>query len=300
MLNNIETKFSIKDLENLSGIKAHTIRIWEKRYGILTPMRTDTNIRYYDIENLQKLLNVVLLSNSGLKISKIAQLTIEEIEHKVQQLEFSIDGDNVYLNSFKLAMLTFNQALFDQTYNKLVSEISFRKIFIDLFVPLLHDVGLEWLSNNITPAHEHFISAIIKQKLQINTERMQQVAPVHTDKVFVLFLPEHEIHELGLLFLNYDLAAKGYHSIYLGQSLPIQTLVPLMEYYPSIQFISYFTVRPNKEEVLNYIDAFDRLLLQNGNNSFWITGRNIQEITTPLSMTNVRLFKNITELIEEY
>ena len=300
MLNNIETKFSIKDLENLSGIKAHTIRIWEKRYGILTPMRTDTNIRYYDIENLQKLLNVVLLSNSGSKISKIAKLTIEEIEHEVQQLEFSIDGDNAHLNSFKLAMLTFDQTLFDQTYNKLVSEISFRKIFIDLFVPLLHDVGLEWLSNNITPAHEHFISALIKQKLQINTERMQQVVPVHTDKVFVLFLPEHEIHELGLLFLNYDLTAKGYHSIYLGQSLPFQNLVPLLEYYPNIQFISYFTVSPNKEDVIDYINAFHHLLLQNSNNSFWITGRNIQDISTPLSTSNVRLFKNITNLIEEY
>lgn len=193
---NVKTVFSIKDLENLSGIKAHTIRIWEKRYDILRPMRSDTNIRNYDLENLQKLLNVVLLNSYGYKISRIAEHSSEKIELLVREIISEKSVKNHAINAFKMAMINFDQALFFNTYNSLLSEKSFRDVFYEVVIPLMNEIGLLWQAGTITPAQEHFISFLIKQKLLLNTEKLQILEPTRTDKVFVLYLPENEIHEL--------------------------------------------------------------------------------------------------------
>ena len=157
-MNNIKTTFSIKDLENLSGIKAHTIRIWEKRYSLLEPMRTDTNIRLYDIQNLQKLLNVVLLTSFGYKISRISKLSSTEIENFVRKVQNEKTANNHALSAFKMAMLNFDQQLFLNTYDELLSEKDFSNIFLETFIPLLEEIGVLWTTNTISPAHEHFIS----------------------------------------------------------------------------------------------------------------------------------------------
>src|SRR5690606_14175046 len=197
-MNIVKDNFSIKDLENLSGIKAHTIRIWEKRYKLLNPNRTDTNIRYYSLASLQKLLNIVLLCNNGYKISKIAQLSEEEIPFLVKQIGSEGSINNESLNSFKLAMINFDQGLFAQTYNTLITTKTFREIFYDVFIPLLTELGLLWQTDTITPAHEHFITGLIKQKVIANTENLAFKDINERSKVFVLFLPENEIHEIGL------------------------------------------------------------------------------------------------------
>ena len=173
-MNNIKSTFSIKDLENLSGVKAHTIRIWEKRYELLEPMRTDTNIRLYDIKNLQKLLNVVLLTNFGYKISKISKLSQEEIEKSVLKIQTDKTINSHVLSNFKMAMLNFDQPLFIKTYNSLVTEKSFSKIFCETFIPFLEEIGILWSINTITPAHEHFISHLIKHKILIEIEKYQK------------------------------------------------------------------------------------------------------------------------------
>ena len=157
-MNNIKTVFSIKDLENLTGIKAHTIRIWEKRYTILEPVRTETNIRLYNIENLQKLLNVQLLNNHGYKISTISKLAEDTIPQLVNDIISDKSVKHHAVSSFKLAMMNFDQALFLNTYEKLLSEKSFREIFMDILVPFLHETGFLWQTNTISVAHEHFIS----------------------------------------------------------------------------------------------------------------------------------------------
>jgi DNA-binding transcriptional MerR regulator len=185
MMNNVKSIFSIKDLENLSGIKAHTIRIWEKRYNILEPMRSTTNIRNYDLSNLQKLLNIVLLHNYGYKISRIAEHSTEKIELLVREIISEKSSKNHAINAFKMAMINFDQALFFNTYNNLLSEKTFREIFYDVVIPLMNEIGLLWQSGTITPAQEHFISFLIKQKLLINTEKIQILEPTRTDKVFV-------------------------------------------------------------------------------------------------------------------
>ena len=195
-MNNIKNIFSIKDLENLSGIKAHTIRIWEKRYNVLEPMRTETNIRMYDLASLQKLLNITLLHNHGYKISKISKYPPEKIPFLVREIISEKSAKHHAINAFKMAMMNFDQTQFFTTFNTLLSEKSFREVFYEVFIPLMTEIGLLWQTNTISPAHEHFISYLIKQKLLINTEKVQILQPTKTDKVFVLYLPMNEIHEL--------------------------------------------------------------------------------------------------------
>jgi DNA-binding transcriptional MerR regulator len=193
-MNIVKNTFSIKDLENLSGIKAHTIRIWEKRYNILEPMRTETNIRLYDLENLQKLLNITLLHNYGYKISKISKFPKDKIPSLVNEIITEKSAKSHAISSFKMAMMNFDQTLFFKTYNDLLSEKSFREIFYEVFIPLIQEIGLLWQTDTITPAHEHFISYLIKQKVLINTEELQLKEPIKNDKIFILYLPLNEIH----------------------------------------------------------------------------------------------------------
>lgn len=253
----VKTQFSIKDLEHLSGIKSHTLRIWEKRYNLLVPNRTKTNIRYYDIQSLQKLLNVTLLYNNGYKISKIAEMPEESIPILVREIASKKNLNNRAVNTFKLAMLNFDQSLFSNTYNKLLSDFSFREIFYNVFIPLLEDLGMLWQTNTITPAHEHFISSLVKQKIIINTERLHVDPPKNSDKVFVLYLPENEIHEIGLLYLNYELLLNGYYTIYLGQTIPIDSLIDFDTFFSKIHYISYFTVEPQESKLDDYFKEFE-------------------------------------------
>ena len=169
-MNNVKNVFSIKDLENLSGIKAHTIRIWEKRYNVLEPMRSDTNIRSYDIKNLQKLLNIVLLHNFGYKISKIATLDQAQINKLSSDIISEKSAKNHAISSFKMAMMNFDQSLFFNTYNQLLNEKTFQEVFYTVFIPLMNELGFLWQTETISPSHEHFITYLIKQKLLISND----------------------------------------------------------------------------------------------------------------------------------
>ncbi len=298
-MNNIVSQFSIKDLENLSGIMAHTIRIWEKRYNILEPNRTESNIRFYDLQNLQKLLNVTLLYNSGLKISKIASLDEAELQVKVKEQVAASTETQHFIASLKLAMLNFDQSLFEYTYNRMVAESSFRSIFLDVFIPLLFNIGLEWQSNSITPAHEHFISNLIKQKLHINIERVQQNPPTDAKKAFVLFLPSNEIHELGLLYIHYELVLKGHRSVYLGPSVPRENLELIQNLFPAITFVSYFTVKPENDQLEEYVQGFDERILRPENDNFWILGQKVKNLEGSKFNDSVKLFSEINLLLSE-
>lgn len=298
-MNNIKSAFSIKDLENLTGIKAHTIRIWEKRYNLLQPNRTDTNIRYYDLESLQKLLNISFLNENGHKISKIAVLPKEKRAEMVRDIALKGSSNNHALNLLKMAMLNFDQHLFNGTYNNLSKEKSFREIFYEVFIPLLSEIGVLWQTDTITPAHEHFVSTLIRQKITANTEKFQSETPVDSDLTFVLFLPDNEIHELGLMYLNLEIVSKGYHSILLGQSVPTISLVDILNYYDNITFISYFTIKPEKEELPKYLKEFEELILKKEKTKFWILGRMTQYIDNEDLPKSVKLFQSINDLVKE-
>jgi len=295
MNNNIKKSFSIRDLENLSGIKAHTIRIWEKRYHLLHPERTATNIRTYSLNSLQKLLNITLLYNNGYKISKIAKLEEDNIPQLVNEIIARNSEKHHAINAFKLAMVNFDSAHFFQTFNSLMVERNFREIFNKVFIPLLNELGLLWQTNTISPAHEHFITSLIKQKIYIHTEKFQKLEPTKTDKVFVMFLPENEIHEVGLLFLNYEIVSRGYKTIYLGQSMPLENMVDLLNYYENLHFVSYFTVSPNKDEINKYLEDFYKILNTKGNSKLWLLGFQSQYITNQQKLEGLRVFNSIEQ-----
>ena len=297
-MNNIKNVFSIKDLENLSGIKAHTIRIWEKRYDILQPMRTDTNIRLYDLASLQKLLNITLLHDYGYKISKIATYPQDKIPLLVREIISNKTAKSHAISELKMAMMNFDQELFFNTYNWLIAEKSFKEIFHQVFIPLLNELGLLWQSDTITPAHEHFISYLIKQKLLVNTEKLQVLKPSKTDKVFVLSLPMNEIHELGLMYLNYEILLEGYRTIFLGESMPIDNLKDLKKNFDSIVYVSYLTVQPERDILDSYIQKMSEELIDD-TTELWFIGRQTEFINREGLSDKITIFSSINELVSQ-
>jgi DNA-binding transcriptional MerR regulator len=294
-MNNIKNVFSIKDLENLSGIKAHTIRIWEKRYNVLEPMRTETNIRSYDLVNLQKLLNITLLHQYGYKISVISKLPPKRIPELVNEIVSEKSAKTHAISAFKMAMINFDQRLFITTYNRLLSEKTFSEVFYDVLIPLINEIGLLWQTDTINPSHEHFISYLIKHKLIANIEKIQALEPTKTDKIFVLYLPDNEIHELGLLYVNYELMLKGYKTIYLGQSIPLNNLLDIKKYYSDIVYVCYATVEPNKSYITNYVTEIQKQILDN-NTKLWLIGRQTENLKED-NLKNVKIFNSIEQLV---
>jgi DNA-binding transcriptional MerR regulator len=295
-MGNIKQNFSIKDLESLSGIKAHTIRMWEKRYGVLEPERTETNIRNYGVTGLQKILNIAFLNENGYKISRISKLDDEEISDLVQSITTSKSNYSRALKSMKVAMMNFDQPLFLRTYENLLINKTFSEIYEDVFIPLMIETGALWQAGTITPAHEQFISNLIKQKLFINIEKLQKENPSKTDKVFVLFLPDEEIHDIGLYYTNYEILSHGYKVIFLGQSLPMQDLTYLSTLYQNTIFVSYLTVKPDHIE--QYLIDFKEHICPDGRCEYWLLGRKSIELienNTKLP-EGIRAFRDISEL----
>lgn len=298
-MNRVKKEFSIRDLENLSGIKAHTIRIWEKRYSLLSPERTSTNIRTYSITSLQKLLNITLLYNNGYKISKIAELSKKEFQELIATITTSKNKQDHAIASFKLAMMNFDQALFFETLDRISQKKSFKEVFKEVFLPFLNDIGLLWQTDTISPSHEHFITHLIKHIIFVNTEKLNSNTDYDTNKTFVLFLPENEIHELGLLYLNYEINLKGYKTIYLGQSMPLENLVDLNKYFDNLYYISYFTVAPSKDKIDTYLATFHNLIGQNNKRELWLLGQQTNYLTKENLPEGIRTFSTIDIAINE-
>jgi len=296
----IKNSFSIKNLENISGIKAHTIRIWEKRYNLLQPERTDTNIRRYSLDSLRKLLNITLLYNHGIKISKIANLPEKEIPFLVREIALKSSSEQVSINAFKLSMVNFDITMFDATYDELMNTNDFSFIYLNIFVPLMRGLGILWQTGAISPSHEHFITNLIKQKIHIQTELMQRDStPQINASTFVLYLPENEIHELSILFLNYYVLNNGFKTIFLGQSIPTISLKTLLSYSPSLHFVTYVTVEPNKEEINDYLAHFNKELIENTANQLSIFGPQVQYIDKTLVASGINVYDKIEDFVEE-
>lgn len=294
-MNSIKQDFTIKDLENISGIKAHTIRIWEKRYNLLAPKRTKTNIRFYTPSDLTKLLNIVLLNNNNFKISKIAEMSNEYITLQARELAFSTAINDEAINAFKLSMFQFDKILFNNTYNALLHKKTFREIFKDVFIPFLENIGLLWHTETLLPAHEHFISNLIAQKIQLNTEKLQYNIN-DTNKTYVLFLPENEIHELGLLYLNYELVLRGFHTVYLGQSLPLSNLNYFLKSDREICFITSLTIQPYDDKIEGYFKEIIEVMGVT-ENKFIAIGRKVHKVRQLKLNDNIRLYNSIADLL---
>ena len=258
----IKNSFSIKNLESISGIKAHTLRIWEKRYNLLSPERTVTNIRRYSLNSLRKLLNITLLYNNGYKISKIAAYEESEIPLIVRQLAITSKSEQMSINSLKLAMVNFDTVLFDLTFEELIGRKDFEFIYIKVFIPLLHELGILWQTNAICLTHEHFITNLIKQKIHTQTELAKsQIKHKEDDSCFVLFLPENEIHDLSILYLNQLILSKGYKTVFLGQSVPTNSLATLLGFNSQLHFVTFCVVEPNQNIIADFISNFEQQIL---------------------------------------
>lgn len=213
--------YSIRDLEKLTGIKAHTLRIWEQRYGLVTPARTDTNIRYYTDENLRHLFNIALLNRNGLKISKLAQMTPEEIAAKGAAIAQNNPNPNSQIDALTLAMIDLNESAFEQVFVEYVGGHGFENAMLELVYPFLDKLRLLWLTNSISPAHEKFVGQIIRRKLMCAID----LAISKSDTpVFLVYSPEGEMQELTLLFIQYLLRSRGMRVAYLGANVAISDL----------------------------------------------------------------------------
>ena len=231
--------YKIKDIEILTGIKAHTIRIWEKRYGMLIPERTDTKIRTYTDADLSFLLNVTLLYIKGMKFSKIATMGTTAIHHMVSEIRLNSSIDNAE-EKLILALLELDEQLFRNTLNDLIKNKGLEATFAENLIPFLDRLGVMWLVNSISAAQEHFISNLIRQKVITEIDRLP--IPPKTKESVLLFLPEHDWHEIGLLFYQYLLRSKGHYTYYLGQSLPYDSLVDCIERLkPTVVLSSWLT-----------------------------------------------------------
>ena len=297
-MDRVKTSFSIKNLEHLSGIKAHTIRIWEKRYNLFEPERTETNIRLYNLDSLQKLLNVSMLYKNGFKISKIAEMEAIEIKDKVHNITLQKSPYDWSLGLFKLSMINFDQRLFTNTFDELMEKMSFGEIYQSIFTPLMIELGVLWQTNSISPSHEHFITSLIKQKIHSLCEKLQENQPQTTDQTFVLYLPDNEIHELGLLYLNYEILDHGYKTIFLGQSVPTKSLSNFQDKSDKMIFVSCFTIEPNHDRANEYLDEFEKEVLSTEGSELWITGYQAQYIAKPKN-PRISIFESSAELIKE-
>lgn len=252
-------EFSIKDLESLTGIKAHTIRIWEQRYNLLSPARTGTNIRFYSGEDLKKLLNVSLLQKNGVKISKIADLTSAQIANKLAELNGSADRSDHYVSLLKLAMMEYDEEAFRELCDTYLKTHDFESLFSELFIPFLYEIGFLWQTGTVCPAQEHFVSNLIRQFIFHNVHSLPFL-PKPDGKNIILFLPDQEIHEISLLMFHYIFRKRGHRTVFLGISVPMEDLIQVAEKVPNPVFVSLFVTNPVDKEVPKYLqnlnDAF--------------------------------------------
>jgi DNA-binding transcriptional MerR regulator len=211
--------FTIKDLENLTGIKAHTIRIWEQRYSFLKPKRTNTNIRYYSNEELKKILNISLLNKYGYKISHIDRMTEPEINEKIIGLNNSLAQQERVINDLIQRMVDMDTESFESSITEYIRTKGIEKAINQIIFPFLERIGVLWMTGHINPAQEHLVSNIIRQKIIVGIDSVTSHLAV--EKTILCFLPEGEFHELGLLYIHYLLKSRGVKVLYVGSNVPI-------------------------------------------------------------------------------
>lgn len=280
-------------MEQLSGIKAHTLRVWEQRYEIITPKRTPTKIRYYEDSDLRLILNISFLNKNNFKISKIAKMTVEEISETVRKISDSNLEYPNQVNALIIAMVNLNEERFEKIISTNTLQFGFENTMMNIVYPFLAQIGILWQTGSINPAHEHFITSLIRQKLIVAIDG-QIAAQNPNAKKYALFLPEGELHELSLLFAAYVIKSRHNRVIYLGQSLPIKDLGLISDVYNPDYVFTIITSYPGKEEVSQYLDELAKKcpnaeILVSGYQVLSYKGKLHEKVTT---------FNSIPSLIE--
>lgn len=287
--------YSIKDLEQLSGIKAHTLRIWEQRYNLLQPKRTDTNIRFYDDDDLKLILNVALLNDNGIKISKIASMSSHEVREEVMKLtERSLTHDD-QIHALTICMIEMDEERFDKILSTNILKLGFEQTMLNIIYPFMSKIGVLWQTGAITPAQEHFISNLVRQKLIVAIDgQLSQ----RGGKKFLLFLPEGELHEISLLFASYLIKSKGHKVVYLGQSTPNDDLLSVYKLHQPEFLLTVVTTSPSSEYVQEYVSALSERF---SGAQLLVTGYQIigQDLVFPENVQQLNYIRDVKDLLEE-
>lgn len=291
MQTELSATYSINDLENFSGIKAHTIRIWEKRYGVVTPGRTETNIRYYSNDDLKKILNIKLLNQHGYKISDISSMSDRELSAKVDSIALvnSDSREEMLLSS----IIEMSEPLFNKAFANVVIELGLEAAIVSVVFPFFKRIGIIWQSGSINPAQEHFFSNLIRGKIISATDQISTV-PALDAPTAILFLPEGELHEIGLLFYNYALRKRGYKTIYLGQSVPYESLNRIYRITPPSIVITSMT-NPALPE--SFLSICGKVCRQAGHACVYFTGSLPYRPESNLP-SNARFTNDLRELLK--
>ncbi len=289
--------YSIKDLENLTGIKAHTIRMWEQRYEIIKPSRTDTNIRLYEADQLKLMLNISLLNNHGFKISKIADMTREEVYEKVRETIGKASNYEDQINALTVAMIDLDEDAFEKIIATNIMKFGFEKTMIMIIYPFLIRIGALWTTDAVNPAQEHFITNLIRQKLIVAIDG--QFEPNRTNpKKFMLFLPEGELHEISLLFCYYLVKSRGNKVFYLGQSLPMTDLHDVYHVHKPDFVVSIITSTPGSENIQDYVNLLGQKITQS---QILLSGYQVvgQDLKLAKNMTVINQIQDLINILDD-
>jgi len=286
------SNYSIKDLEHLTGIKAHTIRIWEKRYKIVEPQRTPTNIRYYTDEDLKKILNISILNRHGYKISNIANLPNNQLSEKILNINNrSIDSDSQVENLI-VAMIEMDEKKFEKDLTRMIINLGFEETFNQVLIPFFEKVGILWQIGTINPGQEHFMTNLIRQKTIVAIDGVVPSQTVEKVKIFVLYLPDGELHEIGLLFYSYIIQKMGHKVIYLGQMVPFNDLIYIVNSQKPAGILTFITSSLAKEEAKEHVDKLSKNF---PDKEIFVSGHQfkVNQIELP---SNIRLVTNSGQL----
>jgi DNA-binding transcriptional MerR regulator len=288
------SNYSIKDLERISGVKAHTIRIWEKRYGLISPRRTDSNIRLYCDEDVKKLLNVSILLRHGLKISKIAELDSQSISRKIMELSYLPNGNENQIESLVVAMIDLDESKFEKTLSQSIIRNGFENTLFEIIYPFFEKVGVLWQTGSINPAQEHFITNLIKQKIYVAIDGLQSSSK-GDQKTIVMFLPEWELHELGMLVYDYFLKKAGLKVVYLGQKVPEEDLIAVCSIVKPDYLFTSFSSPYEKEQLEEFIN---KVAGDFSNQKIYVTGYQVGCLSENLP-SNVTFIANARHFRDE-
>jgi DNA-binding transcriptional MerR regulator len=290
--------YSIKELENLSGIKAHTIRIWEKRYGIIKPARTDTNIRSYCDSDLKRLLNIAILNRVGIRISDISKLSDPEMTDKVMSVSADSTNSESNIENLIIAMVEMDEYKFDKILSRYIMHEGFENTVIKIIFPFFEKIGLLWQTGSINPAHEHFVSNLFRQKLMVAIDNIV-VPDTQTARKFVMFLPEGEFHELSLLFYNYLIKKSGRLVYYLGSSMPFNDVLETSKMVNPDYLFTSLTSSLNLDDISVYLKKLSESFPFQ---KIFVTGLQIKEnnIDLPSNVLKISSPLHFKEVIKNY
>jgi MerR family transcriptional regulator, light-induced transcriptional regulator len=277
--------YSIKDLEKLTGIKAHTIRIWEQRYGLIEPARTETNIRYYTDDNLRHLFNIALLNRQGVKISRIAQLNPLDIASMVAEFN-DTQGSSSQIDALTLSMIDLDEQTFNRIFSRFTTENGFERTMIELVYPFLDKLNVLWLTGSINPAHEKFISNLIRRKIICAIENEDCELPKET-ATFLLYLPETENQELTLLFMYYLLKNRKQKVLYLGAGTSLSDLKEACAIINPSYIFTIINELPYRQSLQQYLNSMQMIA---GESTILLTGA--QFFTQPVKYPDNSILLN--------